>query len=57
MSLQRLFPRPLQLVRRTEGTQRLGMARMLQGYAAKAPLEIRVFYEMEEARKWLGLED
>jgi hypothetical protein len=33
-----------------------GMGRMLQAYADDAPLEIAVFFDMAEARRWLGLE-
>jgi len=33
------------------------MARSLQGYAGKSPFQIRVFYDMDEARRWLDLGD
>lgn len=33
------------------------MARTLQGYAGKSPFLIRVFYDMDEARRWLDLDD
>ncbi|MBW1813454.1 MAG: hypothetical protein JRJ39_07210 [Deltaproteobacteria bacterium] len=32
-----------------------GMIRMLQAYAADSPFEIEVFYDIEEAKKWLGV--
>jgi hypothetical protein len=33
------------------------MARALKGYAGKSTLQIRVFYDMDEARRWLALTD
>ena len=32
-----------------------GMMRMLQSYADDSPLEISIFYSVEEAKHWLGL--
>jgi len=33
-----------------------GMGRALQGFASRSPMEIEIFRDMGEARKWLGLE-
>ena len=34
-----------------------GMMRMLQAYVDGIPFEIRIFYDLAEARRWLGLEE
>ena len=34
-----------------------GMMRMLQGYTGKSPLEIRVFYDIDEAKDWLDVDE
>ena len=33
------------------------MARALKGYAGKTAFQIRVFYDMDEARRWLAISD
>ncbi|MBN1797560.1 MAG: STAS/SEC14 domain-containing protein [Spirochaetales bacterium] len=33
-----------------------GMMRMLQNYTSGIPFEIEIFYNIEEAKKWLGIQ-
>ncbi len=33
-----------------------GLMRALQAYADQSPIDIRIFYDVDEARRWLGIE-